>query len=120
MSQTAYYDNEYYTYIGDKQGSGWFPTRKSQSVCFTRGGHTDQLEGLVYDDGLASSSEEESEDESSDDQNVEEGEIVEDSDDKDQELDGLATTFPLGDVTLAILRIIIQKRLEVFPYDGNL
>jgi hypothetical protein len=38
MSWTACYDDEYYTHIGDKQGSGWFPTRKSRSVCFSRGG----------------------------------------------------------------------------------
>jgi hypothetical protein len=29
MSWTAYYDDECYTYISNKQGSGWFPTRKS-------------------------------------------------------------------------------------------
>jgi hypothetical protein len=46
---------------------------------------------------------------------------VEDSDEEDQALgDELAATFPTNDVTLVILRIIIQKRLEVFPYYGDL
>jgi hypothetical protein len=117
MSWTACYDDECYTHMGDKQGSGWFPTRKSRSVCFTRGGHTDQLQGIVYPDGYTSSNEGSSEGEDSNDQDVEEGEIVEDSSD---EGDALANTFPPNDVTPVILRIIIQKRLEVFPYHGNL
>jgi hypothetical protein len=117
MSWTACYDDECYTYMSDKQGSGWFPTRKSRSVCFTCGGHIDQLQGIVYSDGYTSPNEESSEDEASDDQDVEEGEIVEESDD---ESDTLTNTFPPNDVTLVVIRIIIQKRLEVFPYYGNL
>ena len=69
--------------MSDKQGLGWFPTRKSQSVCFTRGGHTDQLQGIVYPDGYTSPDEESSEDEASDNQDVEEGEIVEESNKED-------------------------------------
>jgi hypothetical protein len=67
MSWTACYDDKCYTHMSDKQGSGWFPTRKSRSVCFTRGGHTDQLQGIVYPDGYTSPDEESSEDEASDD-----------------------------------------------------
>jgi hypothetical protein len=71
----------------------------------------------VYPDGYTSSDQGSSEGEDSSDQDVEEGEIVEDSSD---EGDALANTFPPNDVTPVILRIIIQKRLEVFPYHGNL
>jgi hypothetical protein len=71
----------------------------------------------VYPDSYTSPDEESSEDEASDDQDVEEGEIVEESDD---ESGTLTNTFPLNDVTLVILRIIIQKRLEVFPYYSDL
>jgi hypothetical protein len=42
---------------------------------------------------------------------------VEDSSD---EGDALANTFPPNDVTPVILRIIIQNRLEVFPYYDDL
>jgi hypothetical protein len=127
MSWTACYDDECYTHMGDKQGSGWFPTRKSRSVCFTRGGPTDELEGITYDDGQTDSSADESEDDTSDEDSShdEQGDIHsnnqrEDSDSENQESDALAATFPLGDITPAILRIIIRKRLEVFPYDGDL
>jgi hypothetical protein len=75
----------------------------------------------VYPDGYTSPDKESSEDEASNDQDVEEGEIMEDSNEEDQALgDELAATFPTNDITLVILRIIIQKRLEVFPYYGNL
>jgi len=40
MSWTACYDDECFTHMADKQGLGWFPTRKSRSVCLTRGGLT--------------------------------------------------------------------------------
>jgi hypothetical protein len=70
----------------------------------------------VYPDGYTSPREESSEDESSDDQDVKEGEIVEESND---ESDTLTNTFPPNDVTPVIMRIIIQKRLEVFPYYGD-
>jgi hypothetical protein len=38
-----------------------------------------------------------------------------------EEPDALVQAFPAGDITLVILRIIIRKRLEVFPYlyDGR-
>jgi hypothetical protein len=75
------------------------------------------LQGIVYPDGYTSSNEGSSEGGDSNDQDVEEGEIVEDSSD---EGDALANTFPPNDVTPVILRIIIQKRLEVFLYHGNL
>jgi hypothetical protein len=57
--------------MSNKQGSGWFLTWKSQSVCFTHGGPTDQPE-IVYPDGRTNSSEEDSDEESS-----EEGEVSE-------------------------------------------
>jgi hypothetical protein len=60
----------------------------------------------MYPDGYISPGEESSEDESSDNQDVEEGEIVEES---DNESDTLTNTFPLNDVTPVIMRIIIQK-----------
>jgi len=41
---------------------------------------------------------------------------VEESDD---ESDTLTSTFPPNDVTPVIIRIIIQKRLEVFPYHSG-
>jgi hypothetical protein len=40
MSWTAYYEDDCYLHLSDKQGSGWFPTRKTQSVYLTRGGPT--------------------------------------------------------------------------------
>ena len=40
ISQTAYYNDKYYTYIADKQGSRQFLIRKSRSVCFSQGGLT--------------------------------------------------------------------------------
>ena len=81
----------------------------------------DQLQGIVYPDGYTSPDEESSEDEASDDQDVEEGEIMEESDEEDQAPgDELAATFSTNDVTPVILRIIIQKQLEVFPYHGDL
>ena len=72
MSWTACYDDECYTHISNKQGSGWFPIRKSRSVCFTRGGPTDQPQEIVYPDSRTDSSEEDSDEESS-----EEGEVSE-------------------------------------------
>ena len=38
----------------------------------------------------------------------------------DDESDTLTNTFPPNDVAPVIMRIIIQNRLEVFPYHGNL
>jgi hypothetical protein len=75
------------------------------------------LQGIVYPDGYTSPNKESSEDESSNDQDVEEGEIVEES---DEESDTLTNTFPPNDVTPVVMRIVIQKRLEVFPYYRNL
>jgi hypothetical protein len=60
---------------------------------------------------------ESSENKSSNDQDVEEGEIIKES---NNESDILTNTFPPNDVTLVVIRIIIQKRLEVFPYYSNL
>ena len=44
-----------------------------------------------------------------------------DGDSDEDESDELMQAFLAGDVTLVILRIIIRKRLEVFPYlyDGR-
>ena len=81
--------------MSDKQGSGWFPTRKSRSVCFTYRRHTDQLQGIVYPDGHTSSSSEESEEE------LEEGEVVNNESDEaseDGESPPLNELIPLNDI----------------------
>jgi hypothetical protein len=115
MSWTACYDDECYTHMGDKQGSGWFPTRKSRSVCFSRGGPNYHLQDETMEEG--------SEEDASETSGSEEGEIVEGTDEESggEEPDALVQAFPAGDITPVILRIIIRKRLEVFPYlhDGR-
>jgi hypothetical protein len=115
MSWTACYDDECYTHMSDKQGSGWFPTRKSRSVCFSRGGPNYHLQDETMGEG--------SEEDASETSGSEEGEIVEETneDSDEEEPDELMQAFPAGDVTPVILRLIIRKRLEVFPYlhDGR-
>lgn len=123
MSWTACYDDECFTHMADKQGSGWFPTRKSRSVCYSQGGPN-------YPFQEEESSEEESEEESSEAPGFVEGEVIyespeEESDEDSQEnsdeenqppRDELASAFPTGDITPILMRILIRKRLEVFPY----
>ena len=70
--------------MGDKQGSGWFPTRKSRSVCYSQGGPTYQVQQYVYPEGYAGSSEEESEDETSEAPRFVEGEVISDSAESDE------------------------------------
>jgi hypothetical protein len=115
MSWTACYDDECYTHMSDKQGSGWFPTRKSRSVCFSRGGPNYHLQDETMGEG--------SEEDASETSGSEEGEVVEEAneDSDEEEPDELMQAFPAGDVTPVILRLIIRKRLEVFPYlhDGR-
>jgi hypothetical protein len=115
MSWTACYDDECYTHMNDKQGSGWFPSRKSRSVCYIGRGTTNQEQEHVYPEGHMSSDEEE----------LEEGEVVDtesdeetsgDSDEENQSPDELVQAFTTGDVTPVVLRIIIRRRQEVFPY----
>jgi hypothetical protein len=120
MSWTACYDDECYAHLGDKQGSGWFPTRKARSVCYSQGGPNYPFQ---------EESSEESEDEAPEAPRFVEGEVISDSaaEESDEESDGgseaenqsqpdeLATAFPAGDITPIILRIIIRGRNEVFP-----
>jgi hypothetical protein len=53
--------------MSDKQGSGFFPTRKSRSVCFTRGGPTYDPVDAIWNDGETASSGRESEEDASND-----------------------------------------------------
>jgi hypothetical protein len=115
MSWTACYDDECYTHISNKQGSGWFPTRKSRSVYFTRGGPTDQPE-IVYPDGRTNSSEEDSDEESS-----EEGEVSENEGLTAEEQLGGRTTGQLAenDVIRQVLRLVVNQGFMVFLYYGG-
>ena len=64
-----------------------------------------------------------SEEDASETSGSEEGEVVKETDEgsEGEEPDALVQAFPAGDITPVILRIIIRKRLEVFPYlhDGR-
>jgi hypothetical protein len=127
MSWTACYDDECYTHMGDKQGSGYFPTRKSRSVCLTRGGPTYSTQEYVYPEGYTGTGED-SESETSDNPEFVEGEVISDSAESDEDSgeesdaenqpprDELASAFPAGDIAPIILRIVIRNRLEAFPY----
>ena len=79
MSWTACYDDECFTHIGDKQGSGWFPTRKSRSVCYSQGGPNYPFQ--------EESSEEESEDDAPEPPRFVEGEVISDSAKSDEDSD---------------------------------
>jgi hypothetical protein len=116
MSWTACYDDECYTHISDKQGLGWFPTRKSRSVCFTHGGPTDQPQEIVYPDGHTDSSKEDSNEESS-----EEGEVSENEGLIAEEQLGGRTTGQLAenDVIHQVLRLVVNQGFMVFLYHGE-
>jgi hypothetical protein len=104
MSWTACYNDEYYTHISNKQGSGWFPTQRSRSVYFTRRGPTDQPE-IVYPDGRTNSSEEDSDEESS-----KEGKVSENEGLIAEEQLGGRTTGQLieNDVICQVLRLVVN------------
>jgi hypothetical protein len=112
MSWTACYNDEYYTHISNKQGSGWFPTQRSRSVYFTRRGPTDQPE-IVYPDGRTNSSEEDSDEESS-----EEGKVSENEGLIAEEQLGGRTTGQLieNDVICQVLRLVVNQGFIVFLY----
>jgi hypothetical protein len=64
--------------MSEKQGSGWFPTRKSRSVCFSRGGLNYHLQDETIGEG--------SEEDASDTLGSEEGEVVKEANgDSDEE-----------------------------------
>jgi hypothetical protein len=120
MSWTACYDDDCYIHFSDKQGSGWFPRRRSQSICFSRGGPRYMAEEVRYAAGYPvqeESSDEGQEEESSENEELEEGEVSNgNSDRENQTFRTFAYSFPTNDVTPILLRSIIQKRIEIFPF----
>jgi hypothetical protein len=60
--------------MSDKQGSGWFPTRKSRSVCFSRGGPNYHLQDETMGEG--------SEEDASETSGSEKGEVVKETDEE--------------------------------------
>ena len=136
MSWTDCYDGGLFTYLGDKRGSGWFPirrSRKTQSIYFTRGGPGYQAEEARYACGHPfqeeSSQEEDSEGEVPETSAFVEEDVItvessedsyEDSEEENQGPDALASAFPAGDIAPVIIRIVIRRRLEAFPYYNRL
>ncbi|KAM0688737.1 hypothetical protein Q7P36_010812 [Cladosporium allicinum] len=113
MSWTACYEDDYYTHLGDKQGSGWFPTRKSRSEESSEEESEDDapepprfVEGEVISDSAKS------------DEDSEEGEVSENDDLTAEERLRGRTTGQLADddVIRLVLRMMTRKGFMVFPY----
>jgi len=115
--------------MADKQGSGWFPTRKSRSVCYSRGGPTYPFPG--------ESRGSEAEDDTTDVFRFLEAEIIEESPEEESDSDsdeetssgeneGLTAEERLGgrtlgqlaenDVIRRVLQLVVRKGFMVFPY----
>lgn len=124
MSWTACYNDSCAIHLSDKMGSGYFPSRRRQSICLTRGMPdttaaarqalvrlpTPEIEELSLDGSTPEESEEEDnpEEDSSESEGSVPGEHLK-----------LAYYMPMGDILPRILDRLMNRKQEVFPWiDG--
>jgi hypothetical protein len=116
MSWTACYDDSCAIHLSDKQGSGYFPSRRRQSICLTRGMPNPTQ---TAQDALVRYPTPEIEELSLD------GSTPEESEEEDSEEDSDATeqvyaNFRAGDIVPQLLGRIMLRKDEVFPWiDGQ-
>lgn len=118
MSWTACYDNDCLTHLGDKEGSGWFPTGKRHSICRTSGGPgTITTEIVRYPAGYPPQEESSEEEDSS-----EEGEVSDGDETDDVEI-GQTSEFTRvadsNDVTLMMMALVWDSKNLVVPWDAE-
>lgn len=125
LSWTACYNDSCAIHLSDKMGSGYFPSRRRQSICLTRGipdttaaarqalvrFPTPEIEELSLDGSTPEESEEEDDPE-------------EDSSESDGSVPGeqlkLAYYMPMGGILPRILDRLMNRKQEVFPWiDGT-
>jgi len=134
LSWTACYDDSCDIHLGDKMGSGYFPSRRRQSICFSRGGPGYHHEEARMRSTLGVLPDEDTSEESSSEE--EEGEIIDDrplsgsndenetyvgSEDEDTENEppssaALIAHYTQRDMASAIIRMIAQKSRVVFQW----
>jgi hypothetical protein len=112
-SWTACFDDNCAIHMSDKFGSGYWPAKKTRSVCRTQG-QPGQV--VRYTAGYPPQEESSTEEESSE----EEGEVTESDGELDEpELFEFAVQADRDDATLRILNLVWQSRYLVLPWNSD-
>jgi hypothetical protein len=113
VTWTACFEDECAIHLSDKFGSGYWPAKKTRSVCRTIGGPG---QGIRYTAGYPPQEESSDEEESSE----EEGEIAE-SDGEPEELETteFTRTADSNDAILRVLRLVWESKNFILPWNGD-
>lgn len=111
LSWTACYNDGCNIHLSDKLGSGYFPTGRRQSVCYSRGGPSQRAEAqwsrTLYD--LEVTEEDLPNEPTSEDPEEENTE-------SESEEETVTHRLPLNDVMLPFTRAIMRKKDAIFPW----
>jgi hypothetical protein len=112
-SWTACFDDNCTIHLSDKFGSGYWPAKKTRSVCRTIG---QPAEEVRYIAGYPPQNDDSGEEESSE----EEGEIA-DSDGEPEELETteFTRTADSNDAILRVLRLVWESKNFILPWNGD-
>jgi hypothetical protein len=115
VTWTACFDDDCAIHLSDKFGSGYWPTKKTRSVCRTIGGPGQVVRYTAgYPPQEESSSEEEEE------SSEEEGEIIEANYDLEEpETTEFTRTADSNDAILRLLQIVWESKGLVLPWNGD-